>query len=268
VSSAAEGERLQKVLARAGLGSRRAVEAMISQGRIEVNGQSARLGQRIDPAKDEVVVDGSKFPLRTDLVYYLVNKPVGVVSSAADPDGRPVVVDLIDPGTRVWPVGRLDVQSEGALILTNDGDLALLLTHPRYQVPKTYVAEVAGRVGRGALAELRSGVRLEDALTAPAQVRVGDKLEGATLLELTLTEGRNRQVRRMCEAVGHEVRRLVRIAIGPIRLGRLKPGSYRKLSPVEVQALYRAAGQGMSDFVDKSTSRSASKPQYSNDRDS
>ena len=268
MSKPAEGERLQKVLARAGLGSRRAVEEMIGQGRIEVNGETAHLGQRVDPAKDEVIVDGSKFPLRADLVYYLVNKPAGVVSSAADPEGRPVVVDLVDPGTRVWPVGRLDVQSEGALILTNDGDLALLLTHPRYGVPKTYVAEVSGRVGREAVAELRAGVRLGDAVTAPAQVRVGDKVEGATLLELTLTEGRNRQVRRMCEAVGHDVKRLVRVAIGPLELGRLKPGSYRKLSPVEVQSLYRAAGQGMSDFVDKSTARNAAEPQYSNDRDS
>jgi 23S rRNA pseudouridine2605 synthase len=267
VSSTVEGERLQKVLARAGVGSRRAVEAMVTQGRIEVNGKQAHLGQRINPEKDEVVVDGSRVPLRADLVYYLVNKPVGVVSSVSDPEGRPVVVDIVDPAARVWPVGRLDVQSEGALILTNDGDLALRLTHPRYAVPKTYLAEVAGRVRREALATLRSGVDLEEGPTAPARVRVTDQLEGATLLELTVTEGRNRQVRRMCEAVGHEVKRLVRVAIGPLRLGRLKPGSYRRLSPVEVQTLYSAAAEP-SHHVDKSSAGTGHEALSPNDGDS
>jgi 23S rRNA pseudouridine2605 synthase len=268
VSRAVEGERLQKVLARAGLGSRRAVEAMIVEGRIQVNGKTAHLGQRIDPDKDEVQVDGSRVPLRTDLVYYLMNKPVGVVSSASDPDGRPAVVDLVDPGTRVWPVGRLDVQSEGALILTNDGDLALRLTHPRYGVTKTYLAEVAGRVGPTALGALRAGVDLEEGPTAPARVRVSDRLEGATLLELKVTEGRNRQVRRMCAAVGHEVKRLVRVGIGPLQLGRLKPGSYRRLSPVEVKALYAAAAPEKSHHVDKSTGHSGRGDLGHNDGDS
>ena len=237
-----EGERIQKVLARAGVGSRRAVEEMIAAGRIRVNGATARLGGRIDPAKDEVLLDGSPIPLAADLVHFLLNKPEGVVSTAADPEGRPTVVDLIETEERVWPVGRLDVESEGAILVTNDGDLALRLTHPRYGLPKTYLAQVRGDVGGAALTQLRRGVELEDGVTAPTETHIVEKVGGRTMLEMTIREGRNRQVRRMCEAVGHPVERLVRTAIGPVGLGRLKPGRSRRLSPLEVRSLYEAAG--------------------------
>ena len=237
-----QGERLQKVLAHAGIGSRRAVEEMISAGRIRINGAVARLGQRVDIDKDKVEVDGSLVPLRSELAYYLLNKPAGVVSTATDPEGRPTVLDLVDVDRRVWPVGRLDMDSEGVLVLTNDGELTNGLTHPRYEVPKTYVAEVEGHVGHRALTRLARGVKLEDGMTKPAEASIVERRAGATLVRLTITEGRNRQVRRMAEAVGHPVKRLVRVAIGPLQVGRLKPGTYRKLSPTEVNHLYRAIG--------------------------
>jgi len=235
-------ERIQKVLARVGVGSRRAVEKMIESGRIAVNGKTATLGDKIDADKDQVELDGSLVPLAENLVHYLLNKPAGVVATAADPEGRPTVVDLVDPGQRVWPVGRLDLDSEGAIIVTNDGDLALRLTHPRYEVPKTYLAEVDGSLSSSALTSLRKGVQLEDGPTAPTDARILDRAGGHTLIEMTIAEGRNRQVRRMCEAVGHPCVRLVRTAIGPLQLGRLKPGQWRRLSPVEVRSLYAASG--------------------------
>lgn len=237
-----QGERLQKVLARAGVASRRAAEEMIVAGRIQVNGVRAELGQRVDPHKDEVKVDGSLVPLREDLVHYLLNKPAGVVSTADDPEGRPTVVEMIETDTRVWPVGRLDIETEGAILLTNDGELTLRLTHPRFGVPKTYVAEVQGSVGSRAARTLARGVELDDGPTAPAEAKVLERASSGSVVELVLKEGRNRQARRMFEAVGHPVRRLVRTAIGPLKLGRLKPGTYRKLSPAEVRALYKAAG--------------------------
>lgn len=241
-SGRAEGERIQKVLARAGVASRRAVEEMIVAGRVRVNGEPARLGQRVDASKDKVEVDGSRIPLREDLVHYLANKPVGVVSTAADPEGRPTVVDLADPATRVWPVGRLDLDSEGAVILTNDGELTNRLTHPSYGVAKTYVVEVQGSVPNRVARLLARGIELEDGLTAPAEVQVVERAKGGSLVELVLREGRNRQVRRMMDAVGHPVRRLVRTKIGPVALGRLRPGTVRRLSPEEVRALYREVG--------------------------
>ena len=236
-----EPERLQKVLARAGVGSRRAVEEMIERGRIQVNGTRARLGQRVDPSKDEVKVDGSVVPLRGDLVHFLLNKPVGVVSTADDPEGRPTVVEIVETDTRVWPVGRLDIDTEGAIIVTNDGDLTLRLTHPRFGVTKTYVAEVQGSLGPKAARALAKGVELDDGPTAPAQVKIMERASGGSVVELVLSEGRNRQARRMLEHVGHPVRRLVRTAIGPLKLGRLKQGTYRKLSPLEVQLLYKGS---------------------------
>jgi 23S rRNA pseudouridine2605 synthase len=236
-----DGERLQKVLAGAGLASRRAVESMIVAGRIKVNGRTARLGQRIDPAKDLVEVDGSRVPLRTDLVYYLVNKPTGVVTTAHDPHGRPTVLELLDVEVRVWPVGRLDADTEGALIVTNDGDLTHRLTHPSFMVPRSYLAEVRGSVKDRTQRRLAMGVDLDDGPTLPAAVQLVERAPGFSLVEITLREGRNRQVRRMFDAVGHPVRRLVRTAIGPVSLGRLKPGTVRKLSPAEVRSLYREA---------------------------
>jgi 23S rRNA pseudouridine2605 synthase len=234
----AHGERLQKVLARAGVGSRRAVEDLIRSRRVKVNGSVARLGQRIDQSKDSVEIDGSFVPLGSHLVYYLLNKPAGVLSSAVDTQKRPTVTELVDVDRRVWPVGRLDMDTEGALILTNDGDMTFCLTHPSHAVPKTYVAYVQGSFSGTAMATLRRGVPLEDGVTQPARARVVERAGGRSLVELTIAEGRNRQVRRMFEVVGYPIYRLVRTAIGPLGLGRLKPGGFRRLAPEEVRALF------------------------------
>ena len=242
-----KGERLQKVLAHAGLASRRAVEEMIEQRRIKVNGTTARLGQRVDPTKDKVEVDGSLWPLDTATVYYLMNKPSGAVTTSADPEGRETVLDLIDVPARIWPVGRLDFETEGALILTNDGDITHRLTHPSFTIDKTYLAEVEGSVGPKAVRKLERGVVLEDGPTAPARVRIVERSPTTTLLEISIHEGRNRQVRRMTEAIGHPVTRLVRTSIGPLQVGRLKPGQFRRLGPHEVQALYGAATESHVD---------------------
>jgi 23S rRNA pseudouridine2605 synthase len=242
--SGPQGERIQKVLARAGIASRRAIEEMIVRGRIRVNGGRVELGRRIDVSKDLVEVDGSRVPLSADLVYYLMNKPPGVVTTADDDEGRETVIDLLDDvDVRVYPVGRLDLDSEGALLLTNDGDLALRLTHPRFGVSKTYLAEVEGSVKDRTVRQIARGVELDDGVTGPAQARLVDRGPGGTLIEISVSEGRNRQVRRMLESVGHPVRRLVRIAIGPLMLGRLKPATYRRLKPEEVRELYRAGGE-------------------------
>ena len=240
--SQTEPERLQKVLAHAGLGSRRVVEDMIRAGRIRVNGKRAELGGRIDPSKDEVEVDGSLYPLRADLVYYFLNKPVGVVSPSDDPEGRTTVLDLVEVDARVWPVGRLDIDTEGAMLLTNDGDLTHRMSHPSFDFPKTYLAEMQGVVGKPVINRLQKGVELEDGMTRPAEVKVLGRAPGSTLVELTIREGRNRQVRRMAEAVGHPVIRLVRNSLGPLSLGRLKPGAFRRLGTAEIVQLYRAVG--------------------------
>jgi len=237
-----QGERLQKILARAGLGSRRTVEEMIGRGRVRVNGERAILGRRVNPDKDVVEVDGSVVPLRTALRHLLLNKPIGVVSTAADPEGRATVLDFVDVAERVWPVGRLDVDSEGAILLTNDGELTFRLTHPSYEVPKRYLVEAKGSLTHADVRRLRGGIELEDGPTASAGVVVVDQLATSTLVEIVIHEGRNRQVRRMFEAVGHPVVRLARTAVGPVRLGRLKPGTVRRLTLEEVRELYRAVG--------------------------
>ena len=231
------GERLQKVLARAGIASRRATEELIVDGRVTVNGEVAVLGRRVDIDADKVAVDGVVVGVRHGLVHYLLNKPAGVVATTADPQGRPTVVDLVPREPRVFPVGRLDADTEGLLVLTNDGELTHQLTHPGFGVDKEYVAVVAGRPSPGAVRRLREGVELEDGRTAPARVA----LVGPGTLRIVIHEGRNRQVRRMCEAVGHPVRRLVRTRIGPVTDRRLRPGSWRPLSPAEVRALAEAA---------------------------
>jgi 23S rRNA pseudouridine2605 synthase len=241
VADQPDGERLQKVLARAGLGSRRVCEELIAAGRVTVNGEVARLGRRVDPERDAVALDGVPVVVRDGLVYYLLNKPAGYVSTASDPEGRPTVVDLVPATPRVYPVGRLDYDTEGLLLLTNDGDLTQLLTHPSHGVVKTYLAEVEGEPSPGAIRRLREGVQLDDGPTAPARVTVVQRRRGSTAVELGIHEGRNRQVRRMCEAVGHPVRRLVRTRIGPLRDGSLKPGTWRALSASEVRTLYEAA---------------------------
>jgi 23S rRNA pseudouridine2605 synthase len=235
------GERLQKVLARAGMGSRRVAEDLIAEGRVTVNGEVAVLGRRVDADHDHIALDGVAVIARDDLVYYLLNKPAGHVSTASDPQGRPTVVELVPTTPRVYPVGRLDYDTEGLLLLTNDGDLTQLLTHPSFGVVKTYLAEVEGDPAPATVRRLREGVELDDGLTAPARVKVVQRRGDTAAVELGIHEGRNRQVRRMCEAVGHPVRRLVRIRIGPLSDRQLRPGDWRPLSRGEVRRLYEAA---------------------------
>jgi 23S rRNA pseudouridine2605 synthase len=239
-ADAPEPERLQKLLARAGFGSRRACEELISAGRVTVDGEVARLGARADPRAQRIELDGVPVVVRDDLVYYLLNKPTGVVTTADDPQGRPTVVELVPRDPRVFPVGRLDVDTSGLLVLTNDGELAQLVTHPRHGIRKTYLAEVDGVPGAGALRTLRRGVHLDDGLTAPARVRVVQRRGSRAAVEISIHEGRTRQVRRMFEAVGHPVQRLVRTRIGPVSDRTLPPGEWRALRPAEVRALYEA----------------------------
>jgi 23S rRNA pseudouridine2605 synthase len=232
-----EGERLQKVLARAGFGSRRTCEELIAEGRVRVNGEVADLGRRVDAGRDRVEVDGAAVGVRPGQVYYLLNKPRGVVTTAADTHGRPTVVDLVPGEPRVFPVGRLDADTEGLLLLTNDGELTHRLTHPSFGVEKEYLAEVVGTPSPAAVRRLREGVDLEDGRTAPARVAVVPPRG----LRIVVHEGRNRQVRRMCEAVGHPVVRLVRTRIGPLADRDLAPGEWRELSIAEVRGLDAAA---------------------------
>jgi 23S rRNA pseudouridine2605 synthase len=234
------GERLQKVLARAGYGSRRSVEDLIEKGRVVVNGEVAVLGRRVEVGCDVVSVDGAPVGLLPGLVYYLLNKPAGVVTTATDPDGRPTVVDLVPDEPRIFPVGRLDAETEGLLLLTNDGQLAQRLTHPSYGVEKEYLVMVSVDPSPAAIRSLREGVLLEDGITSPARVaRVG-----AGVLRITVHEGRNRLVRRMCLAVGSPVERLVRVRIGPLCEVRLRPGAWRELTQREVRALSEATVTG------------------------
>jgi 23S rRNA pseudouridine2605 synthase len=231
--------RLAKHLAHAGVASRRAAEGLVADGRVTVDGQVVR-----DPARDvggqeAIAVDGEAVRAPGARVVYALHKPAGVVSTARDTHGRRTVVDLVPSGQRLYPVGRLDADTTGLILLTNDGDLAHALTHPRFEVPRTYRARVEGRPAQRALRALREGVELDDGRTAPARVR----LIGPHELELTIHEGRKRQVRRMCEAVGHRVLALQRIAFGPLRLGDLRAGRHRRLTAAEVARL-RAAARG------------------------
>lgn len=237
-----EPERLQKVLARAGIGSRRASEALIEEGRVTVNGRVATLGDRVDPSRDVVEVDGGRVPLDPEARYYALHKPAGVVTTAKDPQGRPTVAELYPKGPRVFPVGRLDRETEGLLLLTNDGDLANRLTHPRYGVEKEYLAEVEGDPGPDAIRRLMRGVELEDGVAKAASASRVAGSKGRTAVRLVMTEGRKREVRRMLASVGLPVRRLVRTRVGPIRLEDLRPGKTRELEPAEVAALYRSSG--------------------------
>jgi 23S rRNA pseudouridine2605 synthase len=233
---------------------------MIRAGRVVVDGRLAVLGQRIDPTKAKVEVDGSIVPLAPGLVHYLLNKPPGVVTTADDEDGRPTVVELVDLDVRVWPVGRLDMDSGGALVLTNDGELTQRLTHPSYGVGKTYVAEVQGVPSRAALRRLERGVELDDGPAVARRALVTARTDRTTLVEIVVAEGRRRQVRRMFDAIGHPVVELVRVAIGPLQLGRLKPGAFRRLSPDEVRRLYAAGDlEETKRQVDKSSSSGAGK---------
>ncbi|MGA3214077.1 MAG: pseudouridine synthase [Acidimicrobiales bacterium] len=236
--SEAEGERLQKVLARVGYGSRRTCEELISQGRVTVNGALAVLGRRVNVESDLVAVDGAPVGVLPGLVYYLLNKPIGVVTTADDPQGRPSVLELVPTEPRVFSVGRLDIQTEGLLVLTNDGTLAQLLAHPSFGVEKEYLAELRGNPSAGELRRLREGVVLDDGeKTAPARVAA----VSPGVIRLVIHEGRNRQVRRMCEAIGHPVVRLVRVRIGPVTDRSLPPGAWRPLEASEVRSLAEAA---------------------------
>lgn len=234
-----QGERLQKVLATRGWGSRRVCEDIIAAGRVSVNGEVAVLGRRVDTEHDRVEVDGVPIGVRPGLVYYLLNKPVGVITSAHDPQGRPTVVSLVPDEPRVFPVGRLDADTEGLLLLTNDGDLAQRLTHPSHGVDKEYLADVeGGAVAQGKLRMLREGIELDDGMTAPAQV----SQPSPGVLRITIHEGRNRQVRRMCDAIGHPVRRLVRVRISTLSDRALRPGQWRELESRELTALVESVG--------------------------
>jgi 23S rRNA pseudouridine2605 synthase len=240
----AVGERLQKVLAHAGVASRRAAEELIVAGRVSVNGQVVvELGRRVTDA-DRIEVDGKPLAPSERLVYLALNKPVGYVSTARDPEGRPTVLDLVRSDERLYPVGRLDWDSEGLLLLTNDGALTHRLTHPRYGVEKEYHVLVAGYPSGGTLERLAEGVRLEDGPTAPALVRRLRQDKLGVWLTITIHEGRNRQVRRMFEAVGHPAKRLIRARVGPVELGGLPTGRSRELLPAEVAALRRSVGVG------------------------
>jgi 23S rRNA pseudouridine2605 synthase len=231
-------ERLQKILARAGLGSRRHCEELIEAGSVTINGTVATLGDKADAETDHIDVDGVRIGTQPGLIYYLLNKPTGVVTTAADTHGRPIVTELVPTEPRVFPIGRLDQDTEGLLLLTNDGDLAQRLAHPKFGVEKEYLVEVEGNPTRGELRQLREGVELDDGMTAPAKIALVER----TLVRITIHEGRKRQVRRMCEAIGHPVVRLVRTKIGPLADRSLAPGEWRLLAIDEVRALERAAG--------------------------
>jgi 23S rRNA pseudouridine2605 synthase len=219
--------------------SRRAAEDLIREGRVIVDGKVAVLGDRCDPETSVVTVDGARLPIAPGHVTYLLSKPVGVVSTTDDPQRRRTVVDLVPPEPRVWPVGRLDADSEGLILLSNDGDLTNHVTHPSNGVTKTYLAEVGGQPGRKALRALTDGVDLDDGPARAISARRIDVSGDRALIEVVMGEGRNREVRRMCDVIGHPVIKLVRTAIGPIADRSLEPGSWRLLSGSEVAALYR-----------------------------
>jgi len=235
--------RLQKFLAQAGIASRRAAEELIRQGRVEVNGVKAQLGLSVDPLKDLVRLDGKPVTLRTNRIVLAFYKPSGCVTTASDPQGRRTVLDFFpDFEERIYPVGRLDYDAEGLLLLTNDGELANRLLHPRYGISKVYDVKIKGHPDKNAIEQLRSGVRIEEGVTAPAEVEIIRELPNAAWLRITLHQGWNRQIKRMCLAVGHPVLRIRRIAYGPVRLGTLSPGRHRLFRLDEIRKIYEEAG--------------------------
>lgn len=239
-----EGTRLQKVLAAAGIASRRASEILIDEGRVEVNGKVVtEQGRRVNPETDQIRVDGSRIPPPRRHLYLVLNKPRGVVSTLEDPEGRPTLSDYL-PATkeRLFHVGRLDTDTEGLIVLTNDGDFAHRLAHPSYQVPKTYTVQAAGVMDNRIIRRLEKGVTLEDGPVRPDKVKLISRGQDRTLLAITLHEGRNRIVRRMMDTVGHPVDRLSRTEIGPIRIGNLRPGETRDVTREELGALLDLVG--------------------------
>ena len=234
-------ERLQKVLAAAGIGSRRACEELITTGRVEVDREIVTvLGTRVDPITQQIRVDGERLPSPSRVVY-LLNKPVGVVTTNYDPSGRPRVVDLVPTDRRLFPIGRLDRTSEGLIFVTNDGELGNLLTHPRYGVEKRYLVQVAGVPAPETIESLRQGVALSEATVHAKRVTVRSQHKQSTVLEMVLDEGRNREIRRMLASLGHKVQQLKRIAIGDLTLGNLLPGQWRRLSWEEIEKIRRSA---------------------------
>lgn len=235
--------RLQKIIADMGIASRRKAEELILEGRVTVNGQIARLGMKADPERDHIKVDGKLLIRPEPKVYYLLNKPSGVVTTLYDPQGRPTVKEFIKRiPYRIYPVGRLDYHSEGLLLLTNDGELAHAILHPSKDIPKIYVVKVKGRVEEEKLDRLRRGIRLEEGITKPARVKIIRFSENNSWVEITIYEGRKRQVRRMFEKIGHPVIKLKRIAINGLKLGSLRPGELRQLSSEEIRLLRKEVG--------------------------
>lgn len=238
-------ERLQKVMAELGVASRRKCEDLILQGKVSVNGQIiTELGTKVDKQSAIILVEGTQITNKIKKVYILLNKPIGYITSAKDQFDRPTVIDLISEiNVRLYPVGRLDYDTEGLLILTNDGDLTFKITHPSHHVTKTYTALVDGRVPQEAIEIFEKGVVIEDYKTAPAKLEILKYINDDTLINITIHEGKNRQVRKMCEAIGHPILRLKRISIGNLKLGDLSTGHYRHLTKEEIEYLYSIGGK-------------------------
>lgn len=234
--------RLQKFLADAGIASRRKAEALIAEGKVKVNGRVASVGDSVDPRRDTVLCAGARVEPASEKKYIMLHKPRGYITTMSDEQGRKCVSDLVrNVSVRVYPVGRLDRESEGLLLLTNDGDFANSIIHPSHHVPKTYRVTIHGEVTEEQLSSITAGMMLDGQKTLPAEVFVVSKQEGREVLELTIFEGRNRQIRRMCEELGLEVARLRRIRIGGVKLGMLPPGKWRDLEPYEVKLLREAS---------------------------
>lgn len=237
-------KRLQKILAEMGIASRRHSEEIIEEGRVTVNGQVATLGSKADIERDHIKLDGKILNKTEPKVYFAFHKPPGVVTSISDPEGRPTVKDYLDRiKFRVYPVGRLDFDSEGLLLVTNDGDFAHAVLHPTRKLPKIYMVKVKGEMDDETALKLSRGIKLDDGMTAPAKVRKLKQLKENSWVEVTLHEGKKRQIRRMMNKVGHQVIRLKRIAVGPVILGELPLGGLRPLSVEEIQAVYRLTGK-------------------------
>ncbi|HSK24542.1 MAG TPA: pseudouridine synthase [Egicoccus sp.] len=248
-------ERVQKVLAAAGIASRRACEELIADGRVTVNGTVVQLGAKCDSTSDVIEVDGERVNTDPDKLYVLLNKPRGVVTTADDPQGRPTVVDLVNLPQRLYPVGRLDQDTEGLLLLTNDGELTHQLLHPSFEVERTYLALVPGPVRKKALAQLREGIELEDGIARARRARVLEEERGRALVELVMTEGRKREVRRMFSALGLTVERLARVAYAGVELGDLRQGKWRFLTQSEIGKLHAATKPTTPRSNDKTTGR-------------